>query len=172
VKGRDRPSAAPAGLSWAGRALLASGACVGLASCAVPAREPALVAHRGVLEVFLEPADAQGACSVTVGLRNDSGAQKGEALIALAWIGRDGAVLESSKARMDPTDVGQYDAKNLVLERPCTDVTRVEVASAQWLLGWDRTVATVVPVASVDGARGELRWDAAARLYVGRPATP
>jgi hypothetical protein len=145
---------------------------VGLASCAVPARGPAPAAQRGTLEVFLEPADAQGVCSVTVGLRNDSGVRMGEALLVLDWVGRGGAVLESSKARMDATDIGQYDAKNLVLDRLCADVAAVEVASAQWMLGWDRTVATMVPLAGVDGARGEFRWDEGARLYVGRPATP
>jgi hypothetical protein len=124
------------------------------------------------VEVFLEPVDEQGACAVTVGLRNESGAPQGATTIALAWIGRDGAVLERSESRMDPTDAGQYDAKNLVLARPCGDLKRVAVTSARWSTGWDPTMATVAPVAGADGAEAELRWDAEARLYVARPGAP
>lgn len=140
-------------------------ACV-LAGCAGLAATADRAAYHGEIEAFLEPVDAQGACAVTVGLRNRSGVRQGEARLRLAWMNAQGKLIEEQRLRMDPVDVAQYDAKNLVLPIRCANVERLRVRSAEWSLGWDATVASVVPIAGVDGVDLVLRWDEKLQLYV------
>lgn len=139
-------------------------------SCAVDPIMTDQATYRGALDVFLEPADAQGVCAVTLALRNDSGVRQGEARLRLAWFDREGVVLSDQWLRMDPVNVDQVDAKNLVLPVTCERVDRVKVRSAEWALGWDSTTATSVPIDAVDGAERSFRWDVQLKLFVGQAA--
>ena len=84
-----------------------------IVSCGGTPRAADPVAYRGGLDVFLEPNDPQGVCSVTIGLRNLSGVRQGEARLRLAWFDSAGTLLADQSLRMDPLDIDRYDAKNL-----------------------------------------------------------
>lgn len=141
-----------------------------ISACTAGTARPDAGTRRGVLELYLEPVDAQGACAVTVGLRNDSGARQGEARIRVQWRDRQGATIGDQWVRMDPVDIGQYDAKNLVLDAPCKRVAAARVRTADWRVGWDMTATAVVPIDGVDEALITFEWDASAGLFVGRTA--
>lgn len=146
-------------------------AAASLAAACVPGQaRPDAGTRRAVLELFLEPVDTQQACAVTVGLRNDSGARQGEARIRLQWRDRAGKTRADQWVRMDPVDVGQYDAKNLVVDAPCRDLLSARVRTADWRVGWDMTMTAVVPIDGVDRAEITFRWDSSIGLFVGSTA--
>jgi hypothetical protein len=130
---------------------------------------PAL-AYRGELEFYLEPYDAKGACSATVGLRNVSGVRQAEAWLDLAWYGADGALLTQGRLRLDPLLPGRYDAKNMTVPGQCADVQRVEVRRATWTV-FEAEPAPMPPLATIEGAAGgqwQFRWQADDGLFVGQ----
>ena len=131
--------------------------------------EPA-VTYAGQLDVYLEPFDDKGACSITIGLRNASGARQGDANLKLAWFDPAGALLAEQTLRMDGLLEGRYDAKNLALPVPCRQVDRLAVRKAEWNLfeGWDTPARSVVRIDGVEGAEWQIVWDEEARLFVGR----
>jgi hypothetical protein len=142
-----------------------------IASCSGAQKRADVVRYRGGLDVFLEPNDPQGVCSVTIGLRNESGARQGEAWLKLAWFDPAGTLLADQSLRMDPLDVGRYDAKNLALPVSCDRVDRMRVRSAEWTLfqGWDALERTIVRIDAVEGSEWRMRWDAQIGLFVGAP---
>jgi hypothetical protein len=125
--------------------------------------------YRGDLDVFLEPNDPQGVCSVTIGLRNISGARQGEARLRLAWFDSTGTLVADQSLRMDPLDIDRYDAKNLALPVICSKVGRMRVQSAKWVLGWETLDGPVVTIEAVERTEWQMRWDGEIGLFVGDP---
>lgn len=142
-------------------------ACTGTKPAVPPAR------YRGSLDVYLEPNDAQGVCSVTIGLHNVSGVRQREAWLRLLWFDAAGTQLADQSLRMDPLDIDRYDAKNLVLAMTCDRVQRMQVKSAEWTLfrGWDTPVNKSVVIDDVDHTEWRMRWDAGIGLFVGVSAS-
>jgi hypothetical protein len=146
-----------------------------LAGCAAPGSGPdpaPTLAYPGEAEFYLEPYDAQGACSVTVGLRNSSGVRQGDAWLSLAWYGTEGALVAEQRLRLDPLLEGRYDAKNLTLPVRCTTVARVVVRSARWRVfptkdGPDPGLAPEARIDAVDGREWRFGWQAGSGLFVG-----
>ena len=153
----------------AGLATFIAGCALVVSCTSAPQKAAAITTYPGVLEVYLEPNDAHGVCSVTIGLRNLSGTRQGEGRLQIAWFDRGGSLLADQSLRMDATDIDQYDAKNMVLPVTCDRAWRVKIRSAQWSLGWDATAITFVPIDGVDGTERPLRWDDQVGLFVGQP---
>lgn len=140
------------------------------ASTPVPVTESPS-SSRGEIEVYLEPSDEQGVCSVTIGLRNLSAAWQGEARLRLAWFDADGSLIEELPLRMDPLLPGRFDAKNQVLTGRCAAVSRLVVRSAEWLpypSMEPRAEAAVVDIEGVAGSEWRMRWSEDHRLFVGK----
>lgn len=142
---------------------------VACTSMATGPEEPARI-YSGQFEVYLEPFDEQGRCSITIGLRNASGVRQGDANLKLAWFDTAGAVLVEQELRMDGLLEGRYDAKNLALLMPCRQVTRLAVRTAEWNLfeGWDSPARSVVRIDGVGDTAWEMVWDEEKQLFVGR----
>ncbi len=133
-------------------------------------REAPTRLYTGELDVYLEPYDDKGACSITIGLRNTSGVRQGEARLQLAWLNAQGAVLADQSLRMDGLLPGRYDAKNLALPLKCERVSRLQVRSAEWTLfeGWDDPQPVVVPIEGAHATEWRLAWDATLGVFVGK----
>lgn len=146
------------------------------ASCLVVACTPVATApetdriYSGQLDVYLEPFDDKGSCSITIGLRNTSGARQGDANLELAWFDASNGLLAEQALRMDGLLDGRYDAKNLALLVPCRQVARLVVGNAEWNLfeGWDTPARSVVRIDGVEDSEWQILWDEETRLYVGR----
>jgi hypothetical protein len=139
-------------------------------SAAAQATVADAVTYSGAAEIYLQRNDPQNACSITVALRNNSGARQGEARLSLAWLDRRGKLLGEQGLRMDPMDIGQVTAKNLDLGATCDRVRRLKIGPARWQLGWDIKSTTIVPIAGVEGTAWSFRWDDKLGLFVARPA--
>jgi hypothetical protein len=128
------------------------------------------VIYSGQLDVYLEPCDEKGVCSITIGLRNTSGARQGDANIELTWFDADGSLLAEQPLRMDGLLDGRYDAKNQALPVPCRQVGRLLVRKADWNLfeSWDIPTGSVVRIDGVEGTEWQFRWDEGGGLFVGR----
>ncbi len=124
--------------------------------------------YPGELEFYLQPVDEQGVCAVTVGVRNLSGERQGEAHLRLDWFQGRKVILRDQFSRLDPVDVGRYDAKNIEVPSKCSAIERVRIRSAVWRLGWDITEDKWVPIDTVDGAEVRFRWDESIGYFVGR----
>jgi hypothetical protein len=126
--------------------------------------------YSGQLDVVLEPFDAQGKCSITIGLRNTSGVRQGDANLKLAWHDSAGAVLAEQELRMDGLLEGRYDAKNLALLVPCREVDRLVVRTAEWTLfeGWDTPTPSIVRIDGVEDTEWKVGWDEENQLFLGR----
>lgn len=164
-------------LRAAGRVTVAAAAAVAaLGGCAASGPRPgATLTYPGEAEFYLEPYDAVGACSATVGLRNTSGMRQGEAWLSLAWYGVDGALVDEQPLRLDPLLEGRYDAKNLSLAVRCATLARVVVRSARWQVyptkdGPDPGLAPEARIDGVDGGEWRFGWQAGSGLFVGEPA--
>ncbi len=133
-----------------------------------PAELPART-YAGEVEVYLLPYDEQGACSITVGLRNTSGVRQREARFQLAWLDAESQLLADQSLWMDGLRPGRYDAKNLSLPVRCERVSRLDMKSAEWTLfeGWDNPLKVVVPIAGAHRTAWQFRWDAALGAFVG-----
>lgn len=131
--------------------------------------EPARI-YSGQLDVYLEPYDDKGKCSITIGLRNASGARQADANLKLAWFDSAGAVLAEQMLRMDGLLDGRYDAKNLALPVLCRQVARLAVRKAEWNLfeGWDTPAKSIVRIDGVEGTEWQFLWDEEYGLYAGR----
>jgi hypothetical protein len=140
---------------------------VGAVGCAEVGRFAAARPYPGALQVYLQPADAQGICAVTVSLRNLSGERMGEANLRLDWLGARATILRDQRLRLDPTDVGKLDAKNAEVPGRCADVRAVRVRRAAWRVGWDLRDDLFVPIAGVEGAAlGPFSWNEAEGLFM------
>jgi hypothetical protein len=131
--------------------------------------QPARI-YSGQLDVVLEPFDARGKCSITIGLRNTSGVRQGDANLKLAWFDSAGALLAEQELRMDGLLEGRYDAKNLALLVPCREVDRLVVRTAEWTLfaGEDIPVQSVVRIDGVEDTEWKVGWDEENQLFLGR----
>jgi len=147
----------------------ASWMAVACTSTATRQEEPAGI-YSGKLDVYLEPYDDNGKCSITIGLRNESGARQGDANLDLAWLDSAGAVLAEQTLRMDGVLEGRYDAKNLALPVLCRQVARLAVRKAEWNLfeGWDTPARSVVRIDGVEDTEWQIVWDEENQLFVGR----
>lgn len=150
--------------------VLAAGLLVAACTSSPTPRAPAVI-YSGQIDVYLEPFDDKGSCSITIGLRNSSGVRQGDAHLQLAWFASSGAAIAEQGLRMDGLLDGRYDAKNLALPVPCREVGKLVVRKAEWDLfeGWDAPVRSVVRIDGVEGTEWELAWDEATGLFVGRP---
>lgn len=137
----------------------------------VSEEQAALVArdYAGEVEVYLLPYEEQGACSITVGLRNTSGVRMAVAWFQLAWLDGEGQLLAEQSLRMDGLLPGRYDAKNLSLPLRCAQVSRLDIKSANWTLfqGWDNPLEVVVPITGAHGTGWRLRWNAELEAFAG-----
>jgi hypothetical protein len=131
--------------------------------------QPARI-YSGQLDVVLEPFDARGKCSITIGLRNTSGVRQGDANLKLAWFDSAGALLAEQALRMDGLLEGRYDAKNLALPVPCRQVGQLAVRTAEWNVfeGWDVPVRSVVRIDGVEDTEWKVVWDEENQLFLGR----
>jgi hypothetical protein len=139
-------------------------ACVSMTTRPEPAR-----LYSGQLDVYLEPFDDKGRCSITIGLRNVSGARQGDANLKLAWFDAADALIAEQALRMDGLLDGRYDAKNVALPVPCRQVGRLAVRKAEWNLfeGWDAPARSVVRIDGVEGTGWQILWDEESSLFVG-----
>lgn len=140
-----------------------------VAGCAAGLDRPAAVTYTGELEVFLEPFDEKGSCSVTIALRNLSKVRQGDANLKLAWFDASGALIAEPSLQMDGLLDGRVDAKNLALPVRCRQVERLAVRSAKWVLfeGWDAPKRTIVRIDGVEGGEWQMGWNAEMGLFVG-----
>lgn len=139
------------------------------------AMPPPVRAYRGELDLWLVPYDESGACSVTVGLSNLSGVRQGEAWLALAWRGGDGAELVApARIRMDPLLPGRYNAKNETLPLRCREIVEVWLSSAEWKLfaGGDAPAQPMVPILGINGTRWRLVWSDDKQAWRGERQIP
>lgn len=165
-------SAAATSLRWSncsrlGSILLLSSCLVGACTVAPPAAKGPTYA--GELEVYLQPFDEKGLCSVTIGLRNVSGSRQGDANLSLAWFDAGGKSLGEQALRMDELRPERTDGKNLTLQARCKEVSRLIVRTAEWNLfeGWDTPARSVVRIDRVEGSEWQFSWDAENFLFVG-----
>jgi len=150
--------------------MVLAASCLAVACTSTPAPTQPAATYSGQLDVYLQPFDDKGACSITIGLRNASGARQGDANLKLAWFDAAGAVLAEQPLRMDGLLDGRYDAKNLALPVPCRQVSRLTVRRAEWNLfeGWDTPARVVVRIDGVEGTEWQIVWDEENGLFVGR----
>ncbi len=155
--------------SLAARSLfLVAVSSLAVACTSTPPRPVAI--YSGQLEVYLEPFDAKGICSITIGLRNVSGARQNDANLKLAWFDPAGDLIEEQALRMDPLLVGRTDGKNLALPVRCLQVSQLTVRRAEWELfeGWGTPAQSVVRIDGVEGTKWAFDWDEQNGLFVGR----
>lgn len=169
---RPRGVGRPARRPWSPIGIaLAAAALTGCAATGGASDGPRL-AYRGELELYLEPYDAKGLCSVTVGLRNVSGVRQEEAWLTLAWLGTDGSMVSEQRLRMDPLLPGRYSAKNLTLPVRCAAVGQAIVRDARWTV-FSEVQAANPAVAAIEGASNtnwQFRWQPETGLFVGEAA--
>ena len=126
--------------------------------------------QRGSLEIYLEPYDEKTLCSVTIGLRNDSGVRQGFADLEISWYDDRGSELAATRQRMDSLRPGFYDAKNHTLSALCSAVRRAVVRSAEWELfegSWDVSVIKKASIEGVADTTWEFEWSDENKLFVG-----
>jgi hypothetical protein len=146
----------------------ASWLAVACTSTATPP-EPDVI-YSGQLEVYLEPFDDKGVCSITIGLRNVAGARQNDANLKLAWFDSAGDLIAEQALRMDPLLVGRTDGKNLALPVRCRQIGQLTVRRAEWDLfeGWGTPAQSVVRIDGVEGTEWAFVWDEQNGLFVGR----
>lgn len=155
--------------------LLLAGCATTPESVSEPAEPPAVPPappsreYAGEVEVFLLPYDEQGACSITIGLRNISDVRHAEARFQLAWLNANSELLADQSLRMDGLRPGRYDAKNLSLPVRCKQVSRLLMKTAEWTLfeGWDSPLPVVVPIAGAHATEWRLRWNPELGAFAG-----